>query len=304
MSTTLPPLLERPADESPTYESCEQCSAPVDAHQRYCVVCGTKRRHVHDPAAHFLAASRPRVAAAGRVPVARRRRSFGLGTALAIAAVPLAVALGVLVGRSGNSNTSKLLAALRAEKPTVVNVSGGGSATSTAATSAATTAAAVPLSSTFTLTSGYTVELQTLPAGSTQAAASAAEQRARAKGASAVGVITQSDFRLKPAPPAGDDILYSGQDKTQAEAEAALAKLRHAFPHAVVVAVTSVSAAASVPGKALSTTQYGTAHQITGYKPSAAQLAQGAQIANQVAKQINNNYVNSQRGLPDAISVP
>ena len=49
---------------------------------------------------------------------------------------------------------------------------------------------------------------------------------------------------------------------------------------------------------------YGNAHQVVGFPPSASQLAQGSQIANKTAKQINGNYVKSQQGLPDSVSVP
>ena len=54
----------------------------------------------------------------------------------------------------------------------------------------------------------------------------------------------------------------------------------------------------------LSSTQYGSAHAVTGYKPTSSQLSQGAQIVNQESKETNGNYTKSQQGLPDAISVP
>jgi len=121
--------LESPVVATPAaaYETCEQCEAPVDANQRYCVVCGTHRRHVYDPAARFLAdaTSRSRSASrAGRGAGAgsSKRRSPGLGLALALALIPVAVAVGALVANRGNDSNSKLLAALRAEKPTVRSV--------------------------------------------------------------------------------------------------------------------------------------------------------------------------------------
>lgn len=306
------PTLAQPAA---AYETCEQCEAPVDASQRYCVVCGTRRRHVYDPAARFLgqATSRSRGAASvARAADRPRRRSAGLGLALVIAAVPLAAAAGVLIGGSGNDTNSQLLAALRAQRPTVVNVSGGGGASSgaTTATSGATTgAAATPVSrltSSFGLQQGYAVELGTLPGhGTTAASVAAAERRARARGANAVGLITQSDFHVTPAPPPGDYVIYSGQYHSSADATVALPKLKHAFPGAKVIAVRAVgSASSSSAGVALSTTSYGTAHQVSGFKPSASQLATGSKVVNQVSKEINGNYVKSQQGLPDAISVP
>ena len=64
-----------------------------------------------------------------------------------LAAIPLAVAAGVLIGGRGDNSNSKLLAALRAQKPTVVNVSGGGatSGATTSSTGGSGTATTTPL---------------------------------------------------------------------------------------------------------------------------------------------------------------
>jgi len=304
--------VEVPAVAPPAtaYETCEHCEAPVEATQRYCVVCGARRKHVHDPAARFLAnttsGSRTRTT---RTIAARRspRPSSGLWVALALAAIPLAVAGGVLIGRPGDGINSKLLAALRDQKPTVVNVGGGQAAATTASTTAATGVATsrpvARLNSDFGLSQGYAVELETLPTtGATLASVNAAERRARARGAPAVGLVSPSDFTITPAPPAGDDVIYSGQYHSSAAATAALAKLRHAFASAKVIALRSAASAAS--GQVLATTRYGSAHQVSGFKPSAAQLSAGAKVVNQVSKEINGGYVKSQQGLPDAVSVP
>ncbi len=297
------------SEGAPAYQVCDQCSAPVEANQRYCVVCGARRKHVYDPAARYLSAasSRSRSVGPGSRPVSsRRRRSFGLGTAALLAVIPLAVAVGVLVGRSANGNDAGLIAALRAQKATVVNVAGGGVSSPAASTSAVLTAVAGPLASDFSLQSGYAVELQTLPgSGTTRGGVTAAEQSARTKGATAVGLINQSAFRVTPRPPAGAYVIYSGQYKAKSAADAALAKLTHRFPAAKVIAVQSNRApATSASGKVLATSVYGSAHQVTGFKPSASQLATGRRLVEQIGKQINSNYVNSQKGLPDAISVP
>jgi hypothetical protein len=305
--------IESPVVTAPEagYESCEQCEAPVDANQRYCVVCGTHRRHVYDPAARFLAdaTSRSRSASrAGRGAGAgsRERRSPGLGLALALALIPVAVAAGALIADNGNDSGSKLLAALRAEKPTVVNVGGAGTA-SDAATAASTTGTGTStttarVTSSFALGQGYAVELETVRgAGATEASVAAAESHARARGATAVGLLSQADFKITPTPPAGDYVIYSGQYRTSAQATAALAKLKHAFSAAKVIAVRPVS---SGPTRVLSSTSYGSAHQVSGFKPSSAQLATGGQVANQESKETNGSYVKSQQGLPDAISVP
>ena len=296
-----------PAGETP-YEACEHCAAPVETTQRYCLVCGTRRKHVFDPAARYLSGATS-LARGKRVPgraaSPRRDRSFGLGVVAVVVAIPLAVAAGVLVGRAGTHNDAGLIAALKAQKPTVVSVGGvgggAGSGVAGTAATAATAASSSTLSSTFSLTRGFTVELAAI-AHPTASAVSAAERTARAKGAPAVGLIASSALTLVPAPPAGDAVIYSGQFTSRAAADAAVAKLRRRFPSARVVAVTPSGAAA--PGKVLTKTNYGSANQATGFKPTASQLAAGRQIAAKTAKQLNGNYVQSQQGLPSQVSVP
>jgi|ERR1019366_5628636 hypothetical protein len=314
-----PPAPAEAAAQAPTaaqapaaYEACDQCGAPVEASQRYCVVCGTRRKHAYDPAAQFLSGATSRARAAA-VPVRgsgpRRRRSFGLATAAVLAAIPLAVAVGVLVGHSGDSADQRLLAALRAQKPTVVNVGeANGTAAAASGATPVSTSVATKLSSDFSLTRGYAVQLQTLAAGATQSTVTGDERAARAKGATAVGLISQSDFKVTPSPPAGDYVIYSGQYKSKAAADAALAKLGHKFPGAKVIAVKSSSSpgssATAGAGKVLASSSYGSAHQVTGFKPTASQLAAGGQIASKESKQTNSGYVNGQNSLPDVVSVP
>jgi hypothetical protein len=294
---------ETASDTAASYELCDHCGAPVDNAQRYCVSCGTRRRHVRDPAARYLAAagskSRP---AAGRAPAVRRPAS-SLGLALILAVIPLAVGLGVLLGRSSTNGDAKLIAALRAQKPEVV-ASSGDANTGTTTSSGGSANAVAAVTSNFPLQSGYTVELETLSAHQTTlAAVGKAEQTARAKGAKNVGVILESDFTLAPKPPAGAAVIYAGVFRTRSEAEQELSKLRAHFPGAKVLTV-GTSATATASGKVLSKTAYGSAQQITGFKASPSQLAQGKQIVDKVAKSINGSYVNSQKGLPDQISVP
>jgi hypothetical protein len=305
-----PTVAQPPAQPSAQYETCEQCEAPVETNQRYCVVCGTRRRHVYDPAARFLADTSSRSRSATRIargPAVTRRRSPGLGLALALAAIPLAVAAGGLIAGRGDDSNSKLLAALRAQKPTVVNVNGGGatgaatSASRDAGGGAATTASVVKLTSSFALPQGYAVELQALPgSGTTAATVTAAEHRARKRGATAVGLIGQADFQITPKPPTGDYVIYSGQYHSSADATAALGKLKHGFPGAKVIAVKAVGTSDQVLAK----TSYGSAHEVDGFKPTASQLSSGGKVASQVSKEINGNYVKAQQGLPDSISVP
>jgi hypothetical protein len=57
-------------------------------------------------------------------------------------------------------------------------------------------------------------------------------------------------------------------------------------------------------GKVISTTQYGSAQQITGFKPTTSAEQQGAQATKQVQKSTGKTYVNSQSNLPSQVVVP
>jgi hypothetical protein len=294
---------ETAAETASPYELCEHCAAPVDKTQRYCVSCGERRRHVRDPAARHLSASASRSRHAPRTTAAGKRPSSSLGLALVLAVIPLAVGVGVLLGRSSTNGDAKLIAALRAQKPEVI-ASGAGAGTTTPTTSSSSANTVAAVTSNFPLQSGYTVQLETLSAHqTTDAAVGKAEQAARGKGAKDVGVILQSDFTLTPKPPAGAAVIYSGAFRTRSEAEQALAKLKHRFPGARVIAV-GTSGTATASGKVLAKTAYGSAQQITGFKATPSQLAAGKQVVDKVAKKIGGSYVNSQKGLPDQISVP
>lgn len=297
-----------PAPGEPAYEQCDSCGAPVDTDQRYCVTCGTRRRHVNDPAARFLSSATAASRRGTRPTGTARPRPSGLGLAVLLAVIPIAVGLGVLVGRASNNGDGKLIAALRAQKRQVITTgaaTGASAATGDGGGSGTTSGTQVAaLKSTFPLQSGYAVELQTIPRKSTTASSVAtAESAAKAKGATAVGLILLSDFRVSPSPPGGDEVIYSGAYKSQADASKALAKLKTKFPGAKVVSVKSASLNAGA-GKVLAKTNYGTAHQITGFKATPATLAQGKQVVDKVAHQIGKSYVGAQKNLPDQISVP
>jgi hypothetical protein len=286
------------------YELCDECGAPVDRAQRYCVVCGARRRHVRDPAARHLSGAASKARRAPHAQRATKKTSSSLGLALVLAVIPLAVGVGVLLGRSSTNGDAKLIAALRAQKPEVITTGAGASGTAQAQAPSSTATTVAALTSNFPIQTGYTVEVETLPAHkATGAAVAKAEQAARAKGAKSVGLILQSDFKVTPTPPAGAAVIYSGAYRTRSEAEQALGKLKSHFPGAKVIAVGS-SATATASGKVLTKTAYGSAQQISGFKASSSQLAAGKQVVDKVAKKIGGSYVNSQRGLPDQISVP
>jgi SPOR domain len=300
VSETETPIAAPPAQSA--YQRCDQCSSPVDDAQRYCVVCGARNKRAEDPVGRYLAVatSRSRAARASR-PVSRStRRAAGLGTALVIAVIPVALALGVIVGRANSGGDAKLIAALRAQKTTVVTtvaaggaIPGAGAGAGAGATTAGVTASSV--ASTFSLTTGYAVELSTLPAlGTDQAAVTRAEQLAKVTGATAVGVIDARDFSLSPNPPGEVYVVYSGQYKTKAEAVAALAKLRRHFPAALVIAVRAQ--ASSTPSS-----KAGGQAKTTASK---AQLAQGSNEVKQISHATGKKYLQAQNALPGSVSVP
>lgn len=293
---TKAPTAPPPVAELPRYEQCGQCGAPVEKTQRYCVVCGFHRRHVDDPVSRYLMKATSQTRHAAGASPARRRRSTSLGAAVLLAVIPLAVGLGVLVGRSSSNGDDKLIAALRAQKPEVVTTGGIGAGTS--ATSAGT------LASTFPLQDGYAVELQTLPGGSPSATVANAEQSAGSKGAPKVGLILQSDFKVTPAPSSGALVIYSGAYKSKGDADNALAKLSRSFNGAKVIHVQSSGLSTAHAGQVLTKTQYGTAHQITGFHATNADLQQGAAVVKKIQQTQGKSYVDAQRGLPDQVSVP
>lgn len=295
------------APDGPTYEPCVGCGAPLDERQRYCLACGTRRRNANDPAARFLSTATRRQrnpAVAPRSGAAPRRRGASLATALAIAAIPAALGVGVLIGRSSNNNDASLLAAVKADRsPVVLSSNNSGAATgSSAAASASDSGGGVSHpASTYSLTRGYAVQLSTLPSSTTAAAAAKVERADRAKGAPSVGVIAQSDFQVNPHPPAGAYVVYSGAYSSQSVAQDALKKIKHSFPAAKVISVRSHSAAA-VAAPVLSKTHFGSAHRVSSYKPSSSALSQGANVAKQDSH--TTGKAASGSGLPDVVAVP
>jgi hypothetical protein len=85
--------------------------------------------------------------------------------------------------------------------------------------------------------SGYTVELQTLPAPATNASAvESAKSAASAKGAKAVGALKSEEFTSLNA---GSDVIYSGIYTKKPEAEKALVGLKKTFVGAKVIKVSN-----------------------------------------------------------------
>jgi hypothetical protein len=96
------------------YEPCEECGAPLDPQQRYCVECAARRGNGANPSSRYFAAMSKRA----HRPLARPQARGGSGSRAAAVAffalLPVAVGVGVVVGRSGSDgNEEALLQALR-----------------------------------------------------------------------------------------------------------------------------------------------------------------------------------------------
>jgi hypothetical protein len=275
-----------------TYEPCGTCGAPLGDNQRYCVVCGTNRRHPEDPVARYLVAARRRTATPA-APVIVDARGDHKWTAVALALLPLAAGLGVLLGGGGGSSTAdeKLLAALR-DRPAAV---AGGTAV------AATTA----LSSDFGLDKGFTIRVGTLPwETTTRASADKAIAAAEKDGAKHVGLINPDDYTLTPDT-GGDYLLYAGEYKTRADAAKALEKLEKDLPDAAVVKVgasASSGGGTSAAGSALDSA--GDEAVAEQQHPTERQKADGAEIVRAIQANKGKSYVEQQRKLPDTIVIP
>jgi SPOR domain len=272
------------------YTTCEECGAPLDEKQRYCVSCGARRRDKGGPAVQYFAnAGRRTRRGTGRAAGGSGARAAAV---LFFVVLPIAVAIGVLVGKGNGNNDQSLADAIKSLQ------AGGGTGGQLASTS---TAATTPITSDFTLAKGYTVELKTLPVdGTDQAAADAAKKDATSQGATEVGIINTSEFTVTPAPPASTYVLYSGQFKSKAEAAKALGKLKAKFKGAQVV---TVKKNASGEGQLVDKTAYGDVHKVEGFTPSAQKVASDTAIVNQEAQKTGKDYIDSQKDLPDVIVV-
>ena len=111
-------------------EQCSACAAPMAPDQRYCVECGQRRGPARVAQLDGLA-QRSREMTIERRPSRRPHMSVNSTLIAGIGTLLLAMGVGVLIGRSGNSSA-------KAPPAQVVTVAGGGGSASTATTSPAT----------------------------------------------------------------------------------------------------------------------------------------------------------------------
>src|SRR6478609_2367092 len=89
-----------PVSKPQSFEPCEECGAPMDPQQRYCVNCAARRGNGANPASRYFAAMSKRA----RRPMVRPPAKTSSGSRAAavgfFALLPIAVAIGVVVGRA------------------------------------------------------------------------------------------------------------------------------------------------------------------------------------------------------------
>jgi hypothetical protein len=288
----------------PHLQTCDVCDAPLDGLQRYCLNCGTRSRYVSNPALDFLVSKRKPSRLAPKSEVANgggNDKVAGIPKdAIPWLALATSVALifGVLFGtvlKGGGSDNADLIAALKSQPQQVAAVA--------AAPTGATGVSTVTLTSDFKLSQGYAVQLQTIPSTSDQAAADTAKKAATEKGAPDVGLISQTDFTLTPAPEAGAYVIYSGEFKQEADAKKALGKLKKKFPDAVVVSVKG--SAKDDSGTVLAKGSDGkTAHSLSDYKPSSKKVENDKKAVQDLNNKTGEDYRDAQKDLPAEITIP
>jgi hypothetical protein len=217
---------------------CAACGAPLAGDQRYCLECGERTTPMSSvllspaPAREHTSLSIPPIVPPfpprGSRADAGAPRSNTLNVLAGVGVLLLAMGVGVLIGRS---NSPKQIAA-PAQVITVGSVPSTG--TSAAGASEATFAGDWPAG-----TSGYTVQLQTLPeAGTSFSTVEGAKAAATAKGAKATGALKSEEFGSLSA---GSYVIYSGIYQQRSEAQKALAGLKKSFPGAKVIHVSNAS---------------------------------------------------------------
>jgi hypothetical protein len=126
------------------YEPCEECGAPLDPQQRYCVNCAARRGNGTNPSSRYFAAMSKR-ARPPLVPPAGKQSSTSRAAAVGFfALLPIAVAIGVAIGNngSGDGNDEALLKALRERQATAAATTAGPTAAATNGTPKASKKAA------------------------------------------------------------------------------------------------------------------------------------------------------------------
>jgi hypothetical protein len=167
----------RPSMLGSIHEQCSACGAPMASDQRYCLRCGERNGPARVPALDRAGQRTQAAPAAG--PPRRPRTSVNTALIAGVGTLLLALGVGVLIGRSSNSSSSKTPAAQVITVPTAGGSAGtAGTGTtggaSTPGASARTPGAAAAKASKSNAAAGS--------AAAAAAAAAATKAAAKAKG--------------------------------------------------------------------------------------------------------------------------
>jgi hypothetical protein len=160
----------RPSMLSSMHEQCSACGAPMASDQRYCLRCGERNGPARVPALDRAGQRTQAAPAAG--PPQRPRTSVNTALIAGVGTLLLALGVGVLIGRSSNSSSSKTPAAQ------VIRVPEGGGSAGTAGTGT-TGSASTPGAS--TQTHGAAAAKTSKSNAAATAAAAAAASKAAVK---------------------------------------------------------------------------------------------------------------------------
>jgi hypothetical protein len=228
-------------------DSCPSCGSLLAADQRYCLECGYRRAASRVPYAQLLTGRDPdevieREQSVATAPPARPRVPSQLMAGAAGGFAALLLGFGLLLGFLIGGDDPPQQVAAPVQKPPIVNITntgGGGETTEAEFTED------WPVGE-----SGFTVQLETLPKGSTDpSAVVTAKSDAESKGATDVGALDSDGYTSLKA---GNYVIYSGVftgKGAKAKAQDALDKLKKDFPDAKVVRVASADAAFNVEGE-------------------------------------------------------
>lgn len=120
-----------------TYEPCEECGAPMDPQQRYCVNCAARRGNGANPSSRYFASMSKRARPPLVRPAAKQSPTSRAAAVGFFALLPIAVVVGVAIGRSGSGegDNEALLKALQQRQATAASTTAGPTGAATAATS-------------------------------------------------------------------------------------------------------------------------------------------------------------------------
>jgi hypothetical protein len=104
-------------------EPCEECGAPMDPQQHYCVNCAARRGNGANPSSRYFAAMSKRARRPLVAPPAKQSSTSRAAAVGFFALLPIAVAIGVAIGNnsSGDGENEALLKALRERQATAAS---------------------------------------------------------------------------------------------------------------------------------------------------------------------------------------